>query len=224
MKVREMARGERPRERLEKFGAEALSDAELLALVIEAGTQQNGVIELSHKLIREHGSLERISALSVGEFRKMPGIGRAKACQLVACFELGRRVGECGAGEKAVIRTSRDVAEALMGRMRRLRREHFVGFYLDSKMGLIAQKTVAIGTLNSSVVHPREVFSPAVSEGAAAVVLAHNHPSGDSEPSEYDLETTEQLREAGKILGIKLLDHVIVGAGGYFSFKEEGLL
>jgi DNA repair protein RadC len=224
MKVKEMARGERPRERLERFGAEALSDAELLALVLEAGTQQDGVMELSHKLIKEHGSLEKISGLSAGEFRKTHGIGRAKACQLMACFELGRRMHECGAGKKEIIRTSRDVVKRLALRMRHFKREHFVAFYLDSKMGLITQKTIAIGTLNSSIVHPREVFAPAVSGGAAAVILAHNHPSGDPGPSKYDVETTEQLCEAGKILGMELLDHVIIGVDGYFSFKEEGLL
>lgn len=212
---------ERPRERLARCGPEALSDQELLALVLRTGYQGCGVMEFAAGLTKEfpaglfRADFERLKALK--------GVGPARAALLVAAFELGRRARDPGDG-RPMLDSPRRVLEVVPAAVRRGRKEHFLAFYLNARSQLIHQETVSIGTLSASLVHPREVFSPAIEHSAAALIVAHNHPSGDCTPSPEDKDATRRLSRSGELLGIPLLDHLIVSVSGSFSFKDHGLL
>jgi DNA repair protein RadC len=213
----------RPRERLLEAGPAALSDGELLGLLFGIGSREKTAVELAGEVISEAGGLHGLYDVSVHELMQVNGIGEAKACLILAAVELGRRIGQVRNPGRPVISSPADVERLLRGRITNLDRENFVVVLLNTKNEVIETSTVSVGTLGASLVHPREVFKPAVRASAASVILVHNHPSGKVEPSREDREVTRRLGEAAGILGIEVLDHVIVG-DGYFSMKEHGML
>jgi DNA repair protein RadC len=212
----------RPRERLLEAGPSALSDGELLGLIFGIGSREKTAVELAGEVISEASGLLGLYDVSVHELMQVNGIGEAKACKILAAVELGRRIGQVRNPGRPVISSPADVERLLRGRIANLDRENFVVVLLN-KNEVIETSTVSVGTLGASLVHPREVFKPAVRASAASVILAHNHPSGKVEPSREDREVTKRLGEAAEILGIEVMDHVIVG-DGYFSMKEHGML
>ena len=213
----------RPRERLLQSGPSALSDSELLGLLLGIGSRKKTAVELAGEVISEAGGLHSLYDVSVHELMQVNGIGEAKACIILAAVELGRRIGQVRNPGRPVISSPADVERLLRGRIANLDRENFVVVLLNTKNEVIETSTVSVGTLDASLVHPREVFKPAVRASAASVILAHNHPSGMVEPSREDREVTRRLGEAAGVLGIEVLDHVIVG-DGYYSMKEHGML
>jgi DNA repair protein RadC len=228
LKIREMAEDERPREKLAARGADALSDAELIAILLQTGMKGANAIEVARDLIKEFGSLGTLSRCSVKELARIKGIGPAKATQLAAAFGLGRRLArEPFTREK--VDTPARVYELLGAEMRALHRESLRLILLDTRYHLMRVEEISSGSVNESIAHPRDVFRPALIYSAYAVVVVHNHPSGDPAPSQADHGLTRRLREAAELLQIKLLDHIIIGAPAegqlpYFSFKEMGVL
>lgn len=222
--IHDLPKQERPRERLQRFGPEALSAQELLALVIGRGTPGKSVVNIAQELLVKFGNIKAISEATIEELSKIKGIGLAKAAQIKASFELGKRQDLEIELDDLDIKKPQDVVKAIRARIQDKAKEHFKLILLNTRNKIIGISTVSIGTLNTSLVHPREIFKEAIIHNAASVVLAHNHPSGDTEPSENDLTITKRLVEAGKILGIEVLDHIIVTKNSFFSFKEKGLL
>jgi DNA repair protein RadC len=209
LKMRDMPQEDKPREKLLKQGPATLSVFELLAVVLNTGTKKEGVLQMSQRIIKEYGDKSLVAETNPGRMAKDLEIPVIKSCQIVACCELGRRFYQKGGGGLTLIRTAKDVFEYLTD-MRNLPKEHLRGIYLNTHNRVIHDEVISIGTINSNIVHPREVFRPAIEYGAAAVVLAHNHPSGNPKPSPMDVEITEQLVAAGKIIGINVLDHVVI--------------
>ena len=220
MKIRDLPRVERPREKLEKYGADRLADAELLAILLGTGIRGTNVIELSKKILRQFGA-SGLQNVSVGDLEGVTGLGTAKASQIVASLELSRRLLK---GKKvALLLSPEDVWNELRG-IRGERKEHFVIFYLDTRNQEIKREIISVGTLNASLVHPREVFESAIKNLAAQILIAHNHPSDNTDPSEEDIMLTKRLVEAGRILDIEIVDHVIVSKSGFLSFREKKLI
>jgi len=211
-----------PREKLNKYGAKVLTDSELLAIILRTGNKQEDVFKLSKKLLAKH-NLKSLSRIRINSLKKELGIGDAKASQIISCFELGRRLAAFKEDKKPIIKEAKDIVKIFMPEMSSLKKEHFKGIYLDSRRRVLKEETIFIGSLNESVIHPREIFQIALNENAAALILLHNHPSGDPSPSKFDINVTKELVEAGKILGIEVLDHIIIGSKKYFSFKEKSL-
>lgn len=222
--IRDLPPSERPRERLMNYGASSLSTAELLAIILRTGTQKESAVRLAERVLKEMGSLREIVRADVKDLSKIKGIGTAKAIEIKAAVELGKRLLIDPEGLRPVIRNPEDAASLVRAELRYEPQEHFKVLLLDSKNYVLKVLTVTVGTLNSSLVHPREVFRPAITQSAASVILAHNHPSGDPTPSPEDLQVTRQLVEAGRILGIEVLDHIIIGGIGYVSLKERRLM
>jgi len=222
--LHDLPQNERPRERLKKVGIDNLSLQELLALIIERGKKGKNVLTIAQNVLAHFGSLAKIKEASLEELQKVKGIGFATACKLKAAFKLGEKV--LGQFEKygQKIETPKDVFNLLKNELGDKKKEHFKLLSLNSRNNLISIDDISIGTLNASLVHPREIFLAAIKNSAASVILAHNHPSGDPEPSEDDLTTTKRLVEAGKILGIEVVDHIIVVKDGFFSFKDKKLI
>ncbi len=226
-RIKDWPEDERPRERLLQHGEGALSDAQLLALLLRTGDHASGATAVGvarRVLARYHGDLEAISAATVNELCESPGIGLAKACEIKAAFELGRRRLARRRGPLLEVRSSRDVANHFMPMLAGVKREQFQVLLLDRKNRMMRDVMVSQGSLTASVVHPREVFNPAIRDSAAAVICVHNHPSGDPQPSPEDRQLTVRLVQAGRLLGIPVLDHIIVGSDCYMSFADEGLL
>ncbi|MDB5083998.1 MAG: hypothetical protein JWN30_884 [Bacilli bacterium] len=223
LRLREIPSTERPRERLMSDGPSCLSNCELLSIILQTGADGISVLHLSEQVLATAGSLRKLIDCNMEELMKIKGIGRAKASQLLAAIELGRRLARYPSEEKQVISSPEDVAVRVMDRMRYLNKEHFVLLFLDTKNQIVAEETVSIGSLNASIVHPREVFHAAIKKNAASIIAIHNHPSGDPSPSREDLEVTERLKAAGELLGIPVLDHVIIGDRCYISLKQKGL-
>jgi DNA repair protein RadC len=227
-KIREMPKDERPREKLAAHGAAALADSELVAILLRTGMVGANAIDVARELLRRHGSLRGLSRCNVDELAKVPGVGFAKAVQLAAAFDLGNRLArETLANQK--IDSPELVNELVGGEMRMLRKEAMRVVLLDTRYHLIRTEGVSTGTVNESIAHPRDVFRPAVIASAYAVIVVHNHPSGDPSPSQADHSLTRRLAEAADLMQIKLLDHIIIGSQsnngpGYFSFKEAGVL
>jgi len=219
MKIKEMNEDSRPRERLVKFGVENLSDAELLALILEKGTKQENVIEMSNRLINKHG-LDKLSECSLKELQEINGIGFAKACQIHALFELNKRHSSSKKDIKH-ISSAKEVFDLLSERLSNEKQETFLILMLNSKHYVIGIEEISKGILDSAIVHPREIFKHAIKNSASKIVLAHNHPSGDPQPSEEDKTITQRLIEAGELLGIPVLDHVIIGKDTYWSFNKK---
>jgi len=222
--VRDLPRQERPRERLQKFGPEALSAQELLALVIGRGIPKKSVMNIAQELLVKFGNVKAISQATIEELSQIKGIGLAKAAQLKACFELGKREELEPEFKNYDIKDPESVVKAIRASIRDKAKEHFKLILLNPRNKIIGISTISIGTLNASLVHPREVFKDAIVHSAASVVLAHNHPSGDPEPSEDDIKITNKLVESGRILGIEVIDHIIIGKNNFCSFKERGLM
>jgi DNA repair protein RadC len=213
----------RPRERLLAEGPEALSSAELLGILIGTGSKEQTAVELAGQIISESGDLFGLHGVTVHDLLEVHGIGEAKACITLAAVEFGKRLGRVRNPGRPVISSPEDVDGLLRGRIAHLDRENFVVVLLNTKNEVLGFPTVSVGTLSASLVHPREVFKPAIRASAAGVILAHNHPSGRVGPSREDREVTRRLMEASGIIGIEVLDHVILG-DGYFSMKEQGIL
>jgi len=222
--VHDLPLGERPRERLFKLGSEALSAPEILALILGRGIKGESVMMTSQKLLSRFGSLKGVANASVEELTQMRGIGPAKAAQIKAALELSKRLEvDVDDKPKRVLKSPEDVAAEMRGRLKGKKKEHFWVICLDTRNRLINCKPVSIGSLDTSIVHPREVFKEAVSSSAASVIFVHNHPSGDPEPSREDIELTKRLVKAGEIVGIDVLDHIIVCDKSYLSLKAKDL-
>lgn len=218
--MKKVDRIELPREKLIKYGPNKLTNVELLAIILKTGQKGKNVLSVARDILGEFGEKD-LPYISFNELKNLPGVGKVKACQIIACFELGKRLLK----DKKVnlFLTPKDVFDRLI-EYRDKKKEHFFVFYLDVKNQEIKFEVISVGVLDASLVHPREVFEPAVKYLAAQVIVAHNHPSDNVEPSENDLNITKRLLEAGKILGIEVLDHVIVSKNHFFSFKEKGLI
>ncbi len=222
--IHDLPVSERPRERLQKFGIEALSAQEILALIMGRGISGESVMVTAQRLLRQFGSLKGLAAASAEELVTVKGIGIAKAAQLKAAFELTNRLESySGAGEKSPVKTPEEVAGLVRSRLRDKKKEHFLALLLDTRSRLIKIAEISVGSLDSSIAHPREVFKEAVIASAASVIFVHNHPSGVTEASEDDIMLSKRLAEAGEIMGIDVLDHVIIGDDRYLSLKREGL-
>ncbi|PLT30145.1 RadC family protein [Peribacillus deserti] len=220
--IRDYPVDDRPRERFINEGAKALSNQELLALLLRTGTRNESVIQLSNRLLTQFEGLRLLTDASLEEMMALKGIGEAKAIQVLAAVELGRRISNLSFDERYVIRSPEDCANYCMNDMRFLTQEHFVCLYLNTKNQVLHRQTIFIGSLNASIVHPREVFKEAFRRSAASIICVHNHPSGDPSPSREDIEVTKRLTECGKIIGIDLLDHIIIGEKKFVSLKEKG--
>lgn len=216
--IRDLPEEEKPREKLRKNGPAALKNYELMAVILGRGTRKEGVLELSKRIMSQYGDQAIFSEGDVEKIESVLGLTSVQACQVVAAFELGKRL--FGRQSDVFLRSPEEVFQYAKD-MARLRREHLRGLYLDTRNKLIRDEVIAIGTLTQSPSHPREVFHPAIESHAAAIILVHNHPSGDPSPSKDDIELTKQIHEASKILAIDVLDHVIIGNGRYFSLKER---
>ncbi len=217
-------KGDRPREKLLRAGESALTDAELLAILIRTGSRRVTAVDLATTLLREFGSLHHLATRTARDLRRYRGLGEAKSLALVAAFELGRRAAARERTEKVQVSSPEVVATLFQPLLRDLRQEVFMVLLLDSANHLLRDVTITTGILNSSLVHPREVFRPAILEPAASVILLHNHPSGNAEPSSEDIAITRQLVEAGRIFGIPVHDHVILTAHSYTSLAERGMM
>jgi DNA repair protein RadC len=215
---------DRPRERLRALGPEALSDAELVALLLRTGARGRDATALAAALLARCGGLQGLARAAPPDRSGLPGLGPAKSATLHACFEVGRRLAAGRLDPGQPVRAPADVYRHLHPRLRHVRQERFLVLLLDGRHRLLRIETISQGTLTASLVHPREVFRPALQQAAAALILVHNHPSGDPAPSPEDREVTRRLARAGEILGVRVLDHVIVAERGFTSLREEGLL
>jgi len=225
MIIRELPTEERPREKLISLGSSVVSNAELLAILIGTGTKDRSALDLAGALLAaEEDGLGNLAGSTPEEICRISGMGIAKACRIIAAFELGRRLATRPLPGKVLITSPESIADLFMEEMRYYRKEFFQVLLLNSKGEIISIEKSSIGDLSSTIVHPREIFSGAVRRSAAAVVFVHNHPSGNPEPSSEDQEVTLRLIEAGKILGIRVLDHIIIGDGIYVSFRQRNLM
>jgi len=213
MKIKDLAKVDRPREKLVKYGTDKLNTAELLAILLRTGTKELNVIKLANKILKTWPG-EKLQSIGITDLKSIHGIGETKACEIIAMLELGRRL--LKNKQSVLLLSPQDVWNELRD-IRDHKKEHFVVFYLDSRNQEIKREIISVGTLNTNLVHPREVFEPAIKNNAAQIIIAHNHPSGDSEPSPEDVAITKRLIEAGKILGIDILDHIVVSKNGYHT-------
>jgi DNA repair protein RadC len=220
--MKSIAEHDRPREKLARLGAAALGDNELVAILLGEGRPRSGALDLANHTLAAIGGIPGLARVGSDELQRIGGIGPARAAQLLAAVELGRRTVANAAGTRAQMTSPRVVAEFLLPQYGNRRVEQFGVLLLDTKHRVLRCTVLSVGTLDASIVHPREVFREAVAAGAAAIVLFHNHPSGDPEPSTEDTRLTERLMAAGVMMGINVLDHVILGDARYFSYREKG--
>lgn len=218
MRIKDIPVMDRPREKLIKYGPQKLKDEELLALIIGSGRKGESAIEISKKIFRKVGT-DNFFDLNLNSISNFSGLGKAKSASLIAALELGKRI--YLKKQTSLIFSPKDVWEK-MSDLRNSKKEHFVVFYLDVRNQVIKREIISIGTLNTSLVHPREVFEPAVRNNAAQILISHNHPSGDSSASTEDIVITKRLYQAGELMGIELVDHVIVSEKDFYSMKERG--
>jgi DNA repair protein RadC len=222
--IRDLPEQERPRERLAKHGPSSLSNAELVAILLRTGSARQSAIALAERLLAEFGGLRGIATASVERLSKVTGMGLAKAAQVKAAFELGKRLAVEPKEEKPVISRPQDVVDLVREDLRHKDKEHFIVLLLDVRNRVLRISTVSVGSLTANIAHPREVFREAIDQGAAAIIVVHNHPSGDPSSSKEDRLLTKRLKESGEIIGIPLLDHVIIGGSEFASLKEQGLV
>lgn len=213
-----------PRERLFQFGPETLSNKEILAIILRTGVKGENVLDFAERLLTEAGGLAGIARMSVHELTQIHGMGQAKAAEVKAALEIGRRSVSADPTTRPVINSPQDIAHLVMEEMRYLDREHFRIVTLSTKNHVLGISSISVGSLNSSLVHPRECFKEAIRRNSNAIILLHNHPSGDPTPSREDIDVTRRLADGGQILGIEVLDHVIIGDNRYISLKERGIL
>lgn len=225
MNIRELPDNEKPREKLLKEGKEKLSNIEILSILIGSGTKDRSAMELAADIISmDKSGIKYLSDCRPEELSRIRGIGKARACEILAAVELGKRIASVPVDERSVIKSSSNIADIFMERMRYYKKEHFVSLMINAKGQIIEETEISIGDLCSSTTHPREVFVEAVRRSAGSVAFIHNHPSGDPTPSEADILTTKRLMEAGEILGIPVLDHIIIGDGKYVSLRASGMM
>lgn len=220
--IKEWAHDDRPREKLERHGASILSDAELLAILINTGTRNATAVDIAKNLVKEYGSLADLAARNVAELARQRGIGKVKAIKIAAAFELARRVASHRHASKKKIVSPDDIASIYQPLMRDLKKEIFKVVLLDGANQIQGDRTISEGILNASLVHPREVFKYAIDEGAASMILIHNHPSGNCDPSPEDISITRQLTECGVVMGIPVRDHLIIGRNAFVSLRALG--
>ncbi|WP_186669549.1 DNA repair protein RadC [Sporosarcina sp. BP05] len=222
--IRDVHIADRPRERLIRQGAESLSNQELIAILLRTGTKQESVLVLANRILSSFDKIQDLKDATIEEMILVKGVGKAKAVQLLAAAEIGKRMYRKHSEGRYTIRSPEDAAAYLMTDMASLKQEHFVVLFLNVKNEVLHKQTIFIGSLNSSIVHPREIFREAVKRSAASIVVSHNHPSGNPSPSPEDIEVTKRLIEAGSIMGIEVLDHVIIGDHQFLSLKEKGYM
>ena len=223
-KIKDWPVNERPREKLINHGPEVLTEAELLAILIGSGSGKVTAVDIAKTLFVEHRTLRSLAGLSVGDLKQFKGIGDARAVSIAAAFELARRLQSSPDVERRIIRSPSDIAEQFIPALRDLQQEVFIVVLLNSANKITKEITITKGLLNSSLTHPREVFRHAIVEHAASVILMHNHPSGNPEPSQEDISITKQIVEAGKVVGIPVHDHIIIAGGNFTSLAERGLI
>ncbi|WP_251942821.1 MULTISPECIES: RadC family protein [Staphylococcus] len=224
MRINELADYQKPKERMLNHGASELSHAELLAILINTGRKGYSSLDIAHELLRSVSNLKELKSLSLNDLNQIKGVGVYKALTLKAAFELGERMHSGSVEEKVQINSPKDVANYMMAKMEHLKQEQLVVLFLDAKNVVFKQKIIFIGTLNSSIVHPREIFNEAIKQSSHSIILIHNHPSGEVTPSNEDIETTKRLIQCGAIIGIEILDHIIIGDHQYLSLAEEGYI
>lgn len=223
--IKDLPEDDRPREKLYKYGVKALSNSELLAIIIRTGNTKNTAIEIAQQLLAlDKRGLAFLTELSFEELTSINGIGKCKASQIISTLELAKRISATTGESKIKITSPKEVVNILMEEMRYLKKEFFKIVLLDTKNQIISIENISIGSLNSSIVHPREVFNIAIKRSSASIILAHNHPSGDPTPSKEDINVTNRLVQCGDIIGIKVLDHIIIGDGNYKSLKEKNII
>ncbi|HLS53282.1 MAG TPA: DNA repair protein RadC [Tissierellaceae bacterium] len=223
--IKDLPVSERPREKLYSYGPESLSNAELLAIIIRTGHRQDTALDVAQRILSmDNRGLTYLSEVSIEQLMEVKGIGKCKAAQILAAIEIGKRLSRWGAHEKTRVNSPVVLANLVMDEMRYLNKEHFRIAILDTKNQILSIENISIGTLNASIVHPRDVFYAAIRRNANSIILIHNHPSGDPEPSKEDISITNRLIQVGDLLGIKVLDHIIIGDNRYISFKEKNLI
>lgn len=224
LRIRQWPEDERPRERLLKKGSEFLTDAQLLSILLRTGKAKTNALTIVVELLKWAGSLRAVGQLSAAELQTVDGVGPAKAAQIKAAVELGKRIAARPLAVRLKVLSSKDIYVHYHPSLSELKKEVFLALLLDGKNRVIREVLISQGSLTVNVVHPREVFNPAIRDSAAAIVVIHNHPSGDPYPSPEDIDLTKRLVATGEILGIKVLDHVVVGDGSYYSFADRQLL
>lgn len=225
MKIKEMSINERPIEKMVLYGKETLSNSELIAILLKTGTTKLSSLQLAERVINQNADgLRNLANITLEELMDIDGIGQAKAATIVAAVELGKRISASEAIQRGKISCVEDVVDIFMERLRYLKKEMFEVLLLDTKGNIISSENISVGDLCSSVVHPRETFKSAIKRSAAAIIFVHNHPSGDPTPSNEDIAITKRLIEAGNILGISVLDHIIIGDGVFVSMKASDLI
>lgn len=222
--IRDVPKEERPRERLMKEGAGRLSNPELLSIVLRTGLRNESVMQLAQRVITQFSGVRGLRAATIEELMAVKGIGQTKAVEILATIEVGKRLMREADEESYVIHSPEDGANYVMDDMRFLSQEHFVTLFLNTKNQVIHRQTIFIGSLNASIVHPREVFKEAIKRSAASIICFHNHPSGDPTPSREDIDVTARLVECGLLLGIDVLDHIVIGDRKFISLKEKGVV
>jgi len=222
--IKDLPADERPRERLVKYGPEALSNAELLAIILRVGTHEYSAIGLAEHMLGQFDGLKGIATASVEGLSQIKGLGTAKAAQIKAMVELGKRLAVSVGHSRPTIRSPQDAVDMLMPELRDEPQERFKAVFLNNKNEVLKIRTITVGSLNASVITPRELFREAISTNSAAVIIAHNHPSGDPTPSQEDISVSKRLCQAGQMIGIEVLDHLIIGEGRWVSLKERGLM
>lgn len=222
--IRVIPEGGRPRERLLEFGPKSLADHELLAIILRTGTRHKNVVNLAFDVLNMTDDLYSLRHISLHELMEIPGIGKVKATEILAAIEFGRRVSSASQLKEGTVMSSSWVGQYLLREMGALTQEHVVALYLNTKNEIIKNETIFVGSLNTSVAHPREIFKGAVRYSAARIILAHNHPSGNTDPSEADFAFTRRVVDAGEMMGIEVIDHIIVGEDSYLSLREHGLM
>ncbi|MCA1009823.1 RadC family protein [Halobacillus halophilus] len=222
--IKDVPKEDRPRERLLEIGASHLSNQELLAILLGSGTKRESVMDLAQRLLIHFEGILLLKDATLEELTAIRGIGVAKAVLIMSAIEIGKRMQQMKPVERYMIRSPEDGADFVMEEMRDLKQEHFICLFLNTKNQVLHRQTIFIGSLNASIVHPREVFKEAVKRSAASIICAHNHPSGDPTPSQEDIQVTRRLQECGKMIGIELLDHLVIGDRKFISLKEKGYL
>jgi len=224
MLIKEVVVEERPREKALSLGVENLNNSELLAIILRTGTKDISVLELSLNVLNRYQGLNNLAHASLDDLIKIKGIKEVKAIELLACIELAKRLQQLPSKNKFKIRTPNDVFIYLGGKLKFEMQENFIVLFLDTKNHVIYEKTMYIGSLDTSVVHPRDIFREAIKCSCARIVCAHNHPSGDCTPSMNDIEITKILEQTGEIMQIQLVDHVIIGFNSFISLRQQGIL